>query len=389
MPFILPQPGDLVAIPSDEEIAAVLSGRFGAVKTKPIAFAASPSSVLGSVQDAIEDGTIELDNTRAAIRTAQLVIRPAAIPSDFNPITDFFVVAQDVWFEGLGYYRFQLGVFRLDFPSETHTENDNELWNVAAIDMTVSLIEQNFSLPVTFVAGSSVTDDIIELLVAANAQSYSIPPSPLVLQVDKVWAPGVSVLEAINDLLENINYFPLWVDVFGTYRTREMIDPSSEAVSVTYSTEAESRMIIPPFGRNYQIAAQPNRVVVKRSNPLTGSIASEAVNVDPFSRVSTVSRGITKTREDSLDDMYDESVATAIAEVRVRYAAGNGVVGSLSTFPDYRRAEHEAYSLTIETRIEQELWRVVGWRMPLTPGGIMTHSLRPAASIAITSGSVY
>lgn len=390
MNISLPQSGDLIAIPSDEEIAAVLSGRHGAVRTKNVAFAYTHTGELqGQMQDAVESGSVSLDNTRAALRTAQLSVRPASIPVGFDPLTDFFVLGIDVLFQVTGPYRFQLGIFRLDFPQETHTSRSNELWNVTAMDPTVALIESNFPDAYTLQAGTIITDAVQDLLTLAG-QEYSLPASPLALPINKVWPPGTDYLTIINDLLSYINYFPIWCDRFGIFRTRVRIDPSTEERTVTYSTTDDSaKMIVEPWNRSYQVAAQPNRVVAMVNDPLRAPAAAEAINVDVANRASTINRGLTKTREDSIDGVPDDATLLAIAEVRVRDAACAAVISTLMTFPDPRRGEHETYNLTVDTATVGVPWRCQAWTLPLTPGARMTHNLQNASGIEITSGALY
>lgn len=387
---ILPQPGDLIAIPSDEQIAAVLSGRQGAVRSRNVAYAfTAGSDLLGQLHSAVESGSVTLDNTRAALRTAQLSIRPASIPTDFNPLTDFFVIAQDVFFQDIGPYRFQLGIFRLDFPQETHTALSNEIWSVTAMDQTVVLLENNFPDAYTVAVGTVITDAVTTVLALAG-QQYEVPPSPLTLPINKVWPPGTDYLTIINDLLSYINYFPLWCDRYGTFRTRARIDPALEELTVMYSTSDDTaKMIVEPWNRSYQVAAQPNRVVAVINDPLRAPQAAAAVNVDPNNRASTLNRGLTKTREDSIDGAPDAATLLAIAEIRVRDAACAAVVSTLSTFPDPRRYEHETYDLTVDLATIRAPWRCQSWTLPLTPGAKMIHNLQDATQIEITSGAVY
>lgn len=379
--------------PTDAEIADALAGRYSDVTVR-YRFEQRDHhfQFIADLSLAVESCIIELDNTsRGPNRTAVFKLRPANLPVGFDVEYDHITVFAEVLAGGYPtgtaqWVRYALGIFCCDYPEEMHMPNDrqNELWTCKGVDTSIHLLETNTSEIYTVAAGTPYTDAVAVILNDLNLP-YAISASARVVPINFSWDVGVTYLEIINDLLINgLNYFPIWPDEYGIFRSRPRGQPWAEPTAVVYSSMWEPRMIRPGFAKRRARARFANRCLVATHDPKRTVQAGLAVNDDPLSRVSTLVKGVITQVDLSGDRSADAQIMSDIAAWTLYDADAMGTTATLQTNPDPRRTAHETYQLFIEDVESGSFWRVNKWRLDTTrPGVTMTHELSRVQPIAL------
>ncbi len=336
------------------------------------------NSFIHTLDGALDGGSITLDNDRAIARTCRLELDQRLLPSTFSFLTSYIAVFAEVLSAGV-FERIQVGLFRLTDPTESSDPSNNDLVAFTGSDVTYLLVKPKTEVSYVIAASANYITEV-ETILTAQGVNYSLPGSVDATPIDFTWAPGTTWAKIINDLLIGINHFEIAADAEGTMRTRRRIKPAAQAPAVHYRTDAEPRMILPPFKPKESAATIPNILLGQTTDPNRSPIASSVQNIDPASRFSTAT-GPIRYAELINDRAVDVATMVAFTEYELRIATGAGRTGRLQTLADPRRTANEVYDLTIETDEVATRWRVRGWTLPLTTGGTMMHRLQDATDV--------
>lgn len=370
--------------PSESALADILSGVRTTVAVRFQFWQATNTNA--PIQDLTEafvvrSCSIELNNDRPVLRTASFTIRQSLLPANFDYTTSNVAVQVLLFISG-AWWRFQLGLFRLDQPGEVLGFEGNDVVTVSASDIGVLLLQPRTGEPFTVAEGTNyitAVESVIDLL----GLRHVLPPTSYVTPIDFTWQPRASYLAIANDLLAGINHFPLYADVYGVLRTRLRDAPSDQTEATAYRTTQEPRMVRAPLQRQKTSVRPPNRVIAVVNDPLRSPAAGVAENVDSASPSSTVNVEVS-LQEVNVDRTRDTALAADYAAYEVHVATGKGEIISLTTHPDYRRGEHEVYLLTYYDHEDETKWRVASWSLPLGAGAPMEHRLESAPSLSIS-----
>ncbi len=333
---------------------------------------------IATMDAALVGGSIDLDNDRAIARTCRLELDQSGLPSTFNFLTSYIAVFAEVLANG-AFERIQVGLFRLTDPTETTDPSNNDLVAFTGSDVSYLLVKPKTQVTYEIAAGANYITEIRTILTAQGV-NHALPASVDTTPIGFTWAPGTTWSKIVNELLIGINHFEIFADPEGTMRSRERIRPSGQEPGVHYRTDAEPRMIIPPFKPRESSATIPNVLLGFTTDPNRSPIASSVQNIDPESRFGSATNPI-RYAELANDRVVDVDTMVAFTEYELRLATGEGRTGELRTMLDPRRTSNETYDLTIETDELQTRWRVRGWSLPLRPGGVMRHRLQEALDL--------
>lgn len=375
-------------VPSDAQIEDALNGRQGPVRMR---FGAqqldSALMLLNDVSSAFFEGSLDLDNSRSVVREGLFSVRPQFLPGGFDvnthllkPYVEVFVRPVNAW------VRFYQGVYRMDNPSELHTSRGNEQWLVSVADLGIKLQEATYDAVYSIPAGTNYVT-AVETIFDELMLPHVIPPTTMVTPCDFIWPAYTSKGKIVEELMTGINYYMPWADNEGTFRSRTRW-PDSGVTDVVYSTLNEPRMVLDGWTRAGQPPRFPNRIVVKRTDPLLAPASVSLQNDDPTNSVSTVRRGTLQTEEVANDRAYDRVIMGEQASYMLWDYVGQSLIGDLNTVLDPRRQPHETYQLFIEDVDVGTYWRVATWSMQLSSGAPMTHRLEAAQTITLAAPTV-
>jgi hypothetical protein len=276
------------------------------------------------------------------------------------------------------YIEFPLGIFLLSSPIRKDS-NKNVYREVEAFDGLLILRDDKFDTRYTVTAGTNYRQAVIDILASAGITKQNIEQTDKVLPVDMEFAPGTEKLEAINALLQAINYTPIHVDVYGYFTSMTYRSPSIRAAEYTYKDD-ELSIIYPGMEEELDLFNVPNKWVVVCSNA-EQSLFSTYTNDNPNSPTSTVNRGRTIVDYREVTDIADQQSLDAYVQ-RIAFEASQ-VYGKL-TFETAIMPHHdymdvlqiEYSSLGIKGKYVE-----TGWTMPLQAGARMKHEVRKVVSV--------
>jgi hypothetical protein len=279
-----------------------------------------------------------------------------------------------------GFAEWPLGIFLLPSP-DRKDENNKIKRDIEAYDTSQILKEDKFTDRYRIAAGTKYTDAITTLLNSSEIWKVRIIAHTGTLAADKEFEIGTSKLQAINQLLTEINYTSLWVDENGYFVSQPYALPTTQETEYEYRNDDIS-IIHPGSAETLDIFALPNKWVRYISNPDKGvTLRSEYVNDLSSSPTSTVNRGRTIVDIESVDDIYDQTtldayvkrVAYEKSQVYAKFDFSTALMPHHS-FLDSLFIEHTLYGIS-DKYIESS------WSMELQTNGRMTHSCRKVIQI--------
>lgn len=217
-----------------------------------------------------------------------------------------------VWHRRLGQDPWSLGVYLVSSPRYTNGDATTERY-IELHDKTKILdddkIEESLSLP----AGAIVTAEIEELILSTGESKVAITESSHMIGSAQTWKAGTTKLRIINDLLDYINYFSIWVDGDGVFRGEPYSRPSARPLIRTFQRGKDS-LHTGNWTREQDTDSVPNKVVVLvESDGDEEGLRGVAENNDPNSPYSRPRRGRWIVETESGVEAADQEAADAIA----------------------------------------------------------------------------
>lgn len=279
-----------------------------------------------------------------------------------------------------GIIEFPLGIFIPSTPTKKDV-NGQVIREVEAYDGLVILDQDKFTSRTAFVSGSSYEQVINSILRGAGITKIRIEfPVGKTLSTTKEFEIGSSKLQAVNDLLTEINFVPLWVDVNGYFVSYPYQTPDEKRVDYLYS-DRELSIIFDGAEEELDLFDIPNSWVISVSNPEAEPLVATKVNNNPESMTSVQSRGRVIVDARTVEDMADQASLNSYVE-RIAFEASQ-VYGSIK-FKTPIMPFHENYDvlglqyapLGIDGKYAE-----MNWSMKLQTGGQMEHEVRKVVSI--------
>ena len=279
-----------------------------------------------------------------------------------------------------GFTEWPLGVFLLSSPTRAD-ENRKIKRSIEAYDNSLTLKEDRFTDRYKIDVGTKYTEAITTILNGAGIWKINITAHTGTLSTDKEFEIGTTKLQAVNQLLAEINYTSVWVDENGYFTAKPYQLPVNREVEYEYRDDDLS-IIHPGANEELDLFSVPNQWVRYVSNPdKTVTLRSVYTNELSTSPTSTANRGRTIVDIAAVDDIYDQTTldeytqrkAYEASQVYGRFDFSTALMPHHS-FLDCLFVEHTAYGISykyIET----------GWSMDLQAGGRQVHSCRRVIQI--------
>ena len=205
-----------------------------------------------------------------------------------------------------------LGVFLVATPSTGYFDGGKTV-SLELYDKTLILSDYLVQKSYRVNAGTNVIAAVRSALAAAGQTRTAIENSSKTLATSMVWPAGTSMMRIINDLLETVNYFSIWVDGDGVFRTSPYLAPQDRGMAWEF-VDNSSSIYSPEFTHDFDTFKVPNRVVlVGQSDGDTEApvVYANDLGTGPFSQ-STRGRVITRFEEGQ--EAADTATLQSIAE---------------------------------------------------------------------------
>lgn len=274
---------------------------------------------------------------------------------------------------------FPLGIFLLSSP--TRKDQTNGVFRgVEAYGGLLILRDDKFEQRYIVPAGAKYYDEVIKILQSAGITKYNIENIDTVLKRDIEFEPGKEKLFAINELLRQINYTPIYDNENGIFTSSYYRSPTVRAADYTYKDD-ELSVTFQGLEEELDLFDVPNKWVVVCSNAEQEPLVSSYTNDNPESPISTVNRGRTIVDYREVTDIADQASLDSYVR-RIAFEASQ-VYGkiifetALMPMHDYADVLEIDYSpLGIKGKYAE-----TSWTMPLAVGARMKHEVRKVVQI--------
>lgn len=214
-----------------------------------------------------------------------------------------------------------LGVFIPDVPAAKWTDGSQDQ-SVGLFDGLKVLVDDKtpntFGLPAGTYPTAAVRD---QLRTAGIPDSMvAIVDSVGQLTVAMTWDAGTTRLRIVNDLLEAVNYLPLWTDGYGVYTGTPYTDASLRLPRWTFE-DGPAAIYEPEFSVSDDTFDIPNRVtLIGRTTGDAAPLVSVITNEDLLSPYSQPNRGRWIDRAPETVEAVDAATLDALARRRLAEA---------------------------------------------------------------------
>jgi hypothetical protein len=228
-------------------------------------------------------------------------------------------------------------------------------------------------------SGTNYISAVKAVLDAAGINLQNLTPTSKTLPVAKEWAPGATRLQIINDLLTEINYFALWFDENGYAVAEPYVSPQDRSSEYTYEDNDDS-VIFPDPEQQKDLFNVPNKWICVVSDSDRTPLVSTYTNDNPDSETSTVSRGRTITRFETVDAVDQTTLDAKV----LRLAQEDSQVYEHVPFSTGIMPIHS--HLDVLTLVYSDLgisakYIETNWEMELKVGGVHKHEIRRVVNI--------
>jgi hypothetical protein len=242
------------------------------------------------------------------------------------------------------------------------------------------LIDDKLQSTYTINAGTNYKQAIIDLLATAGITQYIIEDTTKTLPITMAFDTGTSKLSVINSLINQINFTPIRVDVYGNFVTNSYIAPSSRGIEYTYADDSLS-VTYKGMTESLDLFNIPNNWVVVATNAETAPLKSTYTNSNASSITSIVSRGRTITDYREIDNIADQQsldsytlrIANEASQI-YGYLEFETAIMPMHDYMDLLKIEYSKLGIN-DKYIETE------WSFDLETGAKMKHLVRKVVTI--------
>lgn len=263
-----------------------------------------------------------------------------------------------------------LGLYMIVSAPRTISDTEDYI-SLEAYDETMIVKQAAFETRRFYAAGTTYQQIIENLLTELGFSDIYREDSTAAAADDLEFAVGDNVLEAINDMLDAMNYQHLYADENGTINIRRVKDPTEPAF--TYR-DSETFSIMEKMTESTDIYDLPN-VLVGVYSPARDAqpVVYKKVNDDPNSIISTVSRGYKVVK---MLQLYNSATLEDLQAYVERMAFEAMQATETVTFTTTAEAGHEpTTAVQLDTEKVQGLFIENRWTMDLAVGSYrMTHT---------------
>lgn len=278
-----------------------------------------------------------------------------------------------------GWAEWSLGIFLLSSPLRVD-QNQQIIRDVEAYDGLQVLKDDKFTSRYTIAAGTNYYTAVLNILTSAGITKYNIQQTSLTLPNTREWEPGIEKLKAVNELLADLNYTPLWVEEYGFYTSYAYQTPQVRAAQYTYENNDLSIMHN-GVNDSLDLFSIPNKWVIVSSNAETSPLTSTYTNTNANSPTSTVNRGRTIVDFRAIDTIADQASLDAHVQ-RLAFEASQvygHVVFETAIMPMH--SYNDILQLNYSYLGINDKYSEMSWTLPLAVGGKMKHEVRRVVQI--------
>jgi hypothetical protein len=190
---------------------------------------------------------------------------------------------------------------------DTTSEGTAELYSLLLL-LDEDVTPEPYSVPAGTVAVTRAAE-----IVRARGLKVQADSSTAALTAPMTFDAGIKWLDVVNDLLSFASVSSAGIDAYGTVLFRRYVDPSALTPVITFRDSVDGAHFAEGVVWEFDTSAVPNKVVAIKSSQ-DSVMTAVAINDDPRSRDSTVSRGRTFAATETVNDIEDQAALDALAQ---------------------------------------------------------------------------
>lgn len=238
------------------------------------------------------------------------------------------------------------------------------LYDVELYDESVMLKDNSMDRNVIVPKGTPYAAAIKQILVDVGFTNITIDPSSKILPTDYVLESGEERLTLVNNLLREVNYNSLEVDISGTLKSSPYISPALKTVDIQYRADRHS-LVIPEKSITLDQYKRYNHFIGYCSHPdLDEEWRFEHKNESPGDPISIRNLGYTVTMPpQQFDNVPDQET---LGDLVIRMARETSQSYMTATFNTAVMPHHTVNDvILIQSNGLNGRWVETGWEIQI------------------------
>ena len=269
---------------------------------------------------------------------------------------------------------YPLGIFLPATVRDRETESTKSV-SVEAYDQCWLVRDYSTDTPVALASGTNYITAVQTLLVQAGiSQNIATANAATLAELRADWDIGTGYLKIVNELLDEINYKPLWFNEQGLAILEPKKTPTAANIQHLLDNSQVKSLMLPAVSRETDIYSAPNVYVCVCANPdKTANMVATSQNDNVNSPLSVARRGRSIVKTVKLNNIASQQELQRYADMLIQETmyAGETIEITTGIFPGYGVADIIGLNLDGELSICVEH----AWEMRLRVGGEMRHTM--------------
>ncbi len=254
------------------------------------------------------------------------------------------------------------------------TKDNVQWWEIEGYDLALFCKQSLIETPYYIAVGTLYIDAISALLIDAGITRVIADSNEDTLTTDREdWEVGESRLTIINDLLAEINFYPLYFDLNGVARLAKKVEISASSASISYKGDKMS-ILYPECSSELDIFDTPNVFIAIMSNSEQAAMTATSENNSPSSALSIMRRQRRIPRVFKVNNIASQSALQEYVD-NLR----NDSMLSTETVEFYTAINpiHSVHDVLVLQHPDIEgIFYETGWSMSVKAGEKMTHRVK-------------
>lgn len=293
------------------------------------------------------------------------------IPDEVNFLTDRLAV-----YEAIDGVEYPLGVYVITTPT---VEKNGSLrqYQLTGYDLTYLAQLSKVEERPYYAKGTPYTTVIRNLLVESGIVDIELEANDATLLTDRQdWEPGTDRMTIVNDLLSEINYRTVYMDLDGIVRAKPWTPPTLGNVRHSYLTN-DASILLPGATLGRDTFSLANVFIREVDNPDLGeTLRAVAENTDAASPISIQNRNMRVVDYEKIDNVASQAeLQSMVDNLRLKSYYSTETV-SFETGP---APTHGAWDVVrLQHGADTGIFEETAWNLTLGYAGTMTHEGRRA-----------
>ena len=271
--------------------------------------------------------------------------------------------------DGMNNLTYPLGIYLLSSPVKVLITKDVYNYQVNIYSKTQILIEDKVIARFVIKKGKVYTNVIQELLIGTGIGNIEVTNSGLAANRSFSYDAGSSKLFIINELLKQINYYPIYTDNDGSVIIKPSVLSQERNADFYYRINDES-IVQKGLAETLDLFNVPNVTTRVVTNSENEPLVSTYKNYDPQDPTSIPNRGREIDDYQEISDIPDQ---TTLDEFVLREAEASKKIFGEVRFSSSLNPMHEQDECI---EVNGEIFIETSWTMQLSTQGAMNHSAR-------------